>query len=105
MALPARTRVTLWSVAKVAPPVSTVTVACSPSAMLREDTARLNAVRSSVSSLARMVTSAVPIGVASWLAASVIVSAPSASLSSSAVMVALPEVAAAAIVMLAGVIV
>ena len=91
------------AVAKVTPPVSTVTVALSPSVMAASsgNRSRLNAVWS----LAEMEMSNVPIGAASWLAASVIVSAASCSVSSSAVIVALPEVASAAIVMLAGVIV
>ena len=88
------------AVARATPPVSTVTMAASPSAMVAGWTVRLKA-----ASLSLMVRFLVPIATASWLAAIVIVSVPSASASSAVVMVALPEVASAAIVMLAGVIV
>ena len=59
------------SVAKVTPPVCTVTVAVSPSAMLAPaGSTALNAVRS----LAEMVMLPAPIGVAPWLAASAMTS-------------------------------
>ena len=87
--------------AKVTPPVSTVTSAVLPSAMVAGLTVRRNAVWS----LAEMVTCPVSIGAAPWLAAIVMVSRGSISVSSSAVMVAVPAVAPAASVMFAGAIV
>ena len=86
--------------AKLTPPVSTVTMAASPSATVAGKTVRLKD-----ASLSLMVRFRVPITAASWLAAIVIVSTPSASLSSAVVMVALPAVALAAMVMFAGVMV
>ena len=84
--------------AKATPPVSTVTMASSPSSTVAGLTVR---VKSAVS-LSKMVTFRVPISAPSWLAASVIVSLFSTWLSSIAVMVALPEVWLAASMMLAG---
>ena len=82
--------------------MSTVSVALSPSVMAASsgNRSRLNVVWS----LAEMVISSVPTGAPPWLAVIVIVSASSCSVSSSAVMVALPELASAAMLMLAGVI-
>ena len=95
-------RVIVCVVAKVTPPVSTVSVVLSPSRIKGSATSRSKAVWS----LAEMVRStSLPIAVPSRLAATVIVSASSSRVSSTTVMVALPEVSSAAIVMLAGTIV
>ena len=91
----------VWARAKVTPPVVTVTVALSPSAMVAGATVRLNAGWS----LAAIAMVRVPISVVPWRAASAMVSRGSISVSSSAVMVALPAVAPAASVMFAGAIV
>ena len=93
----------VWSSAKVTPPVVTVTVAAAAwsSAISVGSTVRVNVGWS----LAEMVMFLVPTRVAPSRAAIVIVSAGSASRSSSAATVAVPAGVPAAIVMLAGVIV
>ena len=93
----------VWSLAKVAPPVSTVIVALPlpSSVMVAVSTVTLKLAASS----SVMPICTLPIAVAPWLAAISIVSLPSTRLSSTAVTVALPSVAPGAIVMLAGVIV
>ena len=89
-------RVIVCAVAKVTPPVSTVSVVLSPSRIEGAATCRLKAVWS----LAEMVIStSLPIAVPSRLAATVMVSASSSRVSSTTVMVALPAVAPGAIVM------
>ena len=87
--------------AKVTPPVSTVTVVLSPSATVSADAVRANC----GASLSSMRMARLPIAVPSWLAVSAMLSASSTTVSSRAVTVALPEVALAAMVMFAGVIV
>ena len=88
----------VWALPKMAPPVATVTVAVSPSAMVAGDTVRL---KFGVS-LREMVMFLVPITVVPCRAVMVMVSASSTTASSRTVMVAVPAVAPAASVMLAG---
>ena len=89
--------------AKVAPPVSTVIVALPlpSSVMVAASTVRLKL----AASLSVMPISTLPIGVVPCVAVIAIASLPSTRLSSTTVMVALPEVWLTARVMLAGVIV
>ena len=103
VALPPSVREIVWALAKVAPPVSTVTVAlpAPSSVMVSVSTVRLKL----AVSLSVMVMFLVPISAPSCRARIAMVSSPSTNASSCVVMVALPEVAPAAIVMLAGVIV
>ena len=90
----------VWAVAKVTPPVLTVTVALPAPCSV---TASASAVRLKLAlSLSSMVTFRVPISAPPCLAAIVIVSSPSTNASSTVVMVALPSIWPAAIVMLAG---
>ena len=73
-----RSSAIVWSLSNVTPPVFTVTSDVSPSAIVAADTSTVN----SVASFAEIVTSLLPITVESWLASTVIVSAPSTTVSS-----------------------
>ena len=86
------------SLSNVTPPVFTVTSDVSPSAIVAADTSTVKL----VASFAEISTFLLPITVESWLASTVIVSASSTSVSSNAVIVAVPLVCPASIVISAG---